>query len=116
MLNKYAFFDFDNTLSKGYSVSSFYVFLAEQEGPESLKKTLEEHDRLMLDFAEKKVIDYNEAAIWALNILGSLLKNMSINKVDALTKEFTDKYINNFFPYSKPLLEYLTTEGFEMVC
>jgi HAD superfamily hydrolase (TIGR01490 family) len=111
-MKKYAFFDVDKTIYKGYTESSFFEYVDENN-------LFNIKPKIKLDGIKEKYysrkITYDETVQLIVQLMSDLVKGQSINEVD----EVIDMLINNekeqfeewFFPTHKILKE----KGFQIV-
>lgn len=107
-MKKYAFFDVDNTLYKGYSVTDFYLFLADK-GHKS--KWAYSQDEEIGRYYRSGKINYEEASIRVAKVLARCVSGLTIRQVDEYKKEFmeTKERLN---PWVKDIFNVLEGKGF----
>lgn len=108
-MNKYAFFDVDNTIYNGYSTSDFCLFLANQG---ICSKSVIEKVEELVEFYSSGKIDYTTASIQATQLLTDALKGFTLGEVTQLGDSFVTKGAK-LFPFVIELFGLLEEHGFQ---
>ncbi len=108
-MNKYAFFDVDNTIYDGYSTSGFYLFLVDKGICSSLIK---EKDEELGKLYSSEKIDYTEASKRVVELQAEAVKGFTVGEVEELGDEFVKKDAK-LFPFVKELFKVLDDNDFQ---
>ena len=108
-MNRYAFFDVDNTIYDGYSTSGFYLFLVDKGICSS--KIKEEDEELGKLYFDGK-IDYTVASQRVVELQAEAIKGFTVEKVAELGDEFVKKGAK-LFPFVKDLFTLLEENNFQ---
>lgn len=114
MKKKIAFFDFDNTLCAGYTLSAFYMFLIEKDISKHAAEVLEKDNYIDINFRKLHTITYNQATVLALENTGLSFKGLTVKELETAAAAFATNYAQNFYSYTKPLLTHLQKQGYEI--
>ena len=108
-MQKYAFFDVDNTIYDGYSTSGFYLFLVDKDVcSSSILKKDEELGKLY----HSGKIDYTEASRRVVELQAEAVKGLTLQKVTELGDEFIEKN-KKLFPFVSDLFKILERNYFQ---
>lgn len=109
---KYALFDWDNTLRKGYSLFSWCNFLVEKAIID--KTSLDEINSIKQKY-EDGLISHDDFAKNACEKFGECLKGKSVKKITALEKEFINIFEKDVFSFSRRILNYLESNNYKII-
>jgi HAD superfamily hydrolase (TIGR01490 family) len=104
-----AFFDVDYTLYKGFTVVQFFKIFAEKNHRTDLME-----ERKQLEFEVKAgSIDQQRLVEWSMSLAARAVKGFSVDHVGNEIKK-TISTEGEFFPWVKPLFQYLAEKQFRV--
>lgn len=107
-MQKYAFFDVDQTIYDGYSTSDFYLFLGEKGlGPKNL---VEIHNQLEADYVAGAT-DYNQTAQRVYDLNNQVIRGLHRNEMLEYQNEFISQ-TPKLFAYAQSLFALLESYHF----
>lgn len=111
-MTKYAFFDVDKTIYKGYSENALMRYIDENNifG----KKPLAEVSRIDKLYLDKK-ISYNEAVDLIGNIISNVVKGQTVEEMEKVVGELMGDSKEQFEDWFFPVYELLKSNGFKSI-
>jgi HAD superfamily phosphoserine phosphatase-like hydrolase len=110
--NKFAFFDVDNTIYKGYSAEDFIEFAAHegfiaQKYPQTYSEIIEK--------CVKKAINYNKTVQKILDLVSEAVGGKKSDQTNQLVIELLNQKDSLFFDWVIPVIEKLLQKDFNIV-
>lgn len=105
-MDKIAFFDFDNTIYKGYTYDTFFDYLSKNYPEYSW---VEEKKNEIYN----SKLEYNELVIQSANLVGNCVRGWDKTKFHKISKQiFKDSQI---YDWVRPVVKLLKSSGFELI-
>lgn len=112
MTNRYAVFDWDNTIRKGYTIFPWIKYLNErklfdEETYRAVQKIIEKY--------EEHEISHDQYAKEVGDLYGKGIKGKSVDELNAVAEEYISDDEKSLYPGVKDLFEFLYKEGIDII-
>jgi HAD superfamily hydrolase (TIGR01490 family) len=111
-MTKYAFFDVDKTIYKGYSENKLMKYVSENKlfGKDPVKQL----DVIRIKY-ERRDIDYNQAVELIVDVIADIFKGQKVEEVEKIMDEVIGDGREQFEDWFFPTYELLKEKGFRCV-